>query len=213
MRIKTTILFIWILISFKNLSFAQNRVNIGIAPIGLLGKVAISTEFEGKKNISFGSTLSYNYVNKWTGYKAEVNLRYYLAKLKEENNSEGIYAILQPGIASFKTPYRVEEPSMISILFPKPIYTSTTVYLPNERTAARGIGLGFGYKRNIKHVFLDFNLRYQTWNVETKSILNKPYKNQDKAVFIPYSNTDFKGKLIGTGSIFAPTLIFGYVIK
>lgn len=209
---KTTLL-IFIFIQFSNATSAQKGINIGIAPIGLIGKFAVSGEFEGKKSISFGSTLSYNYANKWTGSKVEVNLRYYFAKKVDQNSSEGIYAILQPGIGSFKTPYYVEEESTISILFPKPIYTTNTVYLANERSMSRGIGLGLGYKRSIKHFFLDFNFRYQSWGVNSKPILNKPYKGKDH-VFKPHNNSDFRNVFfIGPGSIFAPTLIFGYRIR
>lgn len=217
----------YFLISFASLTAQEDIVlrdtlktgiNIGIAPLGLIGKFAVSAEFEGKKQVSFGTTLSANHGTAWVGNKAEISLRYYLAKHKDEVGSEGIYAIIQPGIASFKTPYSVKtDPPLRNPLLPGIGQVIANLpkleYLPGEKSAARGIGFGLGYKRSLKHFFIDVNCRFQRWNVTAKPVVVKSSENQKK-IYTPYDpGSRIGSSLAGPISVFAPTLIFGYQIK
>ena len=51
---KTLFLLTLIMFLIQNSNFAQSGINIGIAPIGLIDKLAISTELQGKKIVVLG---------------------------------------------------------------------------------------------------------------------------------------------------------------
>ena len=192
-----------ILLSTLSSSIAQSNVSVGIAPLGLRGKLAITAEIESKSKWSFAPSFTHNYFNMWEGYKTEVGLRYYFESLKDTNSFDGFYAVLQPGVGSYKTPYKVND-GRSSLFF------EHIVYRPNERTAAQGVGLGLGYKKSLKRWHLDVNFRYQHWSTKTKPTLYEKNFNQVTS-YVPINGRDrLSWSLYGPGSFIAPTLIFGW---
>lgn len=210
------------MIGFPTISYPQKGYSVGIAPIGLIGKIAITTEYEANNKFGLGLIYSYNYLNvalveeqlltEWGGNKFEVHGRYYMVKSTDTENSDGIYLIVQPGIAFFKTPYiiYVDDGYGSSKKYENYFYNEV-VYVPHERSFGSGIGFGFGYKRQIKHMYLDFNFRFQRWSVENKSSMWDQYRNEKNAEYRPLGNDDFQSRLfLGPSSLIAPTLILGY---
>lgn len=200
-------------------TYSQKGINVGVAPLGVLSKIAISAEFETPKAWSFGTTVSYNYGTVWVGTKGEANLRYYFAQAKDSSGTDGFYGVVQAGIASFKTPYSVTSSEYKDNPFLSPTLNLLVssingfAYLDGQKTSANGISIGIGYKKSIKRFYIDFNCRYQKWKTTSKSKIIEKVGNET-ITYTPYDGDD-RGSfyLYGPGSIIAPTFILGYKIE
>jgi hypothetical protein len=187
-----------------SLQLNKKRNYISIAPFGLINKYRLSYERESLRHYSLGFVISYHkgHTAVYLGPSLYLVGKLYLDRKSKKHGNNGLYAILQPGIAYTKTPYDYYVSAGYSESGGK-----ETVYIDGRNSVGYGFGLGLGYKLSISRCFIDFNIRFQSWKMtndkelyiengkyKTKNELNSKYYQR----YIPITEKAISSPIVGT---------------